>query len=70
MGKLVTWLIVLAAVVYLAQPQCAKAEKSTEIIASTEYAENDTNDEAIILFIIIVVIIIGAIVNACNEKNV
>ena len=68
--KLATWLLILLAVVFLARPQGAEVKNESSIIASAEYTENDSNDEAIILFIVIVVIIIGATANACETEEI
>ena len=69
-GKLTAWLLILLAVVFLARPQGAEVKDESSIIASAEYTENDSNDEAIILFIVIVVIIIGAAANACETEEI
>ena len=69
-SKLTTWLLILLAVVFLARPQGAEVKNNSETIASAEYTENDSNDEAIILFIVIVVIIIGASANACETEEI
>ena len=69
-SKLTTWLLILLAVVFLARPQGAEVKNNSETIASAEYTENDSNDEAIILFIVIVVIIIGAAANACETEEI
>ena len=70
MEKLTTWLLILLAVVFLSRPQGAEVKNESSTIASAEYTENDSNDEAIILFIVIVVIIIGASANACETEEI
>ncbi len=69
-GKLTTWLLILLADVFLARPQGAEVKNESSTIASAEYTENDSNDEAIILFIVIVVIIIGTTANACETEEI
>ena len=69
-GKLTAWLLILLAVVFLARPQGAEVKNESSTIASAEYTENDSNDEAIILFIVIVVFIIGASANACETEEI
>ena len=56
-GKLTAWLLILLAVVFLARPQGAEVKNKSSTIASAEYTENDSNDEAIILFIVIVAVL-------------
>lgn len=69
MEKLVTWLVVLVAVVFLARPQSDKAAEKTEIIASAEYAEDNSNYGEIILFFIIIVIVFGTVSDACGSEE-
>ncbi len=67
--KITTWLMILLAVVFLARPQGAEVKNNSEIIAGSEYIEDSSNDEAIILFIVTVVIIIGMTANACETEE-
>ena len=70
MEKLVTWLIVLIAVVFLARPQSTKAvEEQQQYVASAECVENESDSGSIILTAVIIVIIIGAIADACGTEK-
>lgn len=68
MEKLVMWLLVLIAVVFLARPQGSEAANNAEIIASAECADDGSDDGSIILTVVIIVIIIGAVANACEQE--
>ena len=48
MEKLVTWLIVLIAVVFLARPQSDRVTEKTEITASVECVENESDSGSIV----------------------
>jgi len=69
MEKLVTWLVVLVAVVFLARPQSDRAAENTEIIASAECADEESDDGSIILTVVIIMIIIGAVADACGSEE-
>lgn len=69
MEKLGMWLIVLIAVVFLAHPQSDRVTEKTEIVASAECVENESDSESIILTVVIIVIIIGAIADACGTEE-
>ncbi len=69
MEKLITWLIVLVAVVFLARPQSDRAAENTEIIASAECIDEGSDDGSTILTVVIIVIIIGAVANACGSEE-
>ncbi len=69
MEKLITWLIVLVAVVFLAHPQSDRASENTEIIASAECTDEGSDDGSTILTVVIIVIIIGAVANACGSEE-
>lgn len=69
MEKLVTWLIVLIAVVFLARPQSDKVTQNMEITASAECADEESDSGSIILTVVIIVIIIGAIADACGSEE-
>lgn len=69
MEKLVTWLMVLIAVVFLARPQSIKAVEEPQYIASAECADEESDIGSIILTVVIIVIIIGAIADACGSEE-
>lgn len=70
MERLVTWLIVLIAVVFLARPQSIKAvEEPQQYVASEECADEESDIGSIILTVVIIVIIIGAIADACGSEE-
>ena len=68
MEKLGMWLLVLIAVVFLARPQGTEATNNSEIIASAECADEESDSGSIILTVVIIVIIIGAVANACEQE--
>ncbi len=59
MEKLGMWLLVLIAVVFLARPQGTAAANNSEIIASAECIDNNSENEAEIILVVILLIIIG-----------
>jgi len=69
MEKLVTWLVVLVAVVFLARPQSDRAAENTEITASAECADEESDDGSNILLAVIIVIVIGAAISACGSEE-
>ncbi len=70
MEKLVTWLIVLIAVVFLARPQSTKAvEEPQQYVASAECVDEGSDSRSIILTVVIIVIIIGVIADACGTEE-
>lgn len=69
MEKLVTWLIVLIAVVFLARPQSDRVTEKMEITASVECVENESDSGSIILTVVIIAIIIGVIADACGSEE-
>lgn len=69
MGKLGMWLIVLIAVVFLARPQGTNVTNNSEIIASAECVENESDSWSIILTVVIILIIIGAVSDACGQED-
>ena len=70
MEKLVMWLLVLIAVVFLARPQGTAAVEEPQYIASTECADEESDSGSIILMVVIIVIIIGAAANACGSEEI
>ena len=69
MEKLVTWLIVLIAVVFLARPQSDRVTEKTEIVASEECADEGSDSGSIILTVVIILIIIGVVSDACGSEE-
>ena len=70
MEKLVMWLIVLIAVVFLARPQSTKAvEEPQQYVASAECADEESDIGSIILTVVIIVIIVGAVSDACGSEE-
>ncbi len=69
MEKLITWLIVLVAVVFLARPQSDRAAENTEIIASAKCTDEGSDDGTNILLAVIIVIVIGAAISACGSEE-
>ncbi|MCM1277245.1 MAG: hypothetical protein NC299_18120 [Lachnospiraceae bacterium] len=70
MEKLGMWLIVLIAVVFLARPQSSNVTQNTEIVASAECVDEESNSGSIILTVVIILIIIGAISDACGSEEI
>ncbi len=68
MEKLVMWLLVLIAVVFLARPQGTAAVEEPQYIASAECTDEGSDSGSIILTVVIIVIIIGAVANACEQE--
>ncbi len=70
MEKLITWLVVLIAVVFLARPQSDKVMENTQISASaeTEISDDKLPDEAVIVTAVIAVIIIAALADSYAEN--
>ncbi len=70
MEKLVTWLVVLIAVVFLARPQSDKVMENTQITASaeTEISDDKLLDGAVIVTAVIAVIIIAALADYYAEN--
>ncbi len=70
MEKLIIWLVVLIAVVFLARPQSDKVMENTQITASveTEISDDKLQDEAIIITVVITVIIIAALADSYAEN--
>ncbi len=70
MEKLITWLVVLIAVVFLARPQSDKIMENTQISASaeTEISDDKLPDEAVIVTVVITVIIIAALADSYAEN--
>ncbi len=66
MEKLITWLAVLVAVVFLTRPQSDKIMENMKIPASTETEISDDKlpDGAIIITAVIIVIIIAALADS------
>ncbi len=70
MEKLITWLVMLIAVVFLARPQSDNIMENTQITASaeTEISDDKLQDEAIIITVDITVIIIAALADSYAEN--
>ncbi len=70
MEKLITWLVVLIAVVFLARPQSDKVMENTQISASakTEISDDKLLDGAVIVTAVITVIIIAALADYYAEN--
>ncbi len=70
MEKLITWLMVLIAVMFLARPQSTKAvEEPQQYVAGAECADEGSDSGSIILTVVIILIIIGAIADACGTED-
>ena len=69
MEKLGMWLLVLIAVVFLARPQGTEAANNSEIIASAECIDNNSENEAEIILVVILLIIIGT-AYACGSEEI
>lgn len=68
MEKLGMWLLVLIAVVFLARPQGTEAANNSEIIASAECIDNNSENESEIILVVILLIIIGT-AYACGSEE-
>ncbi len=70
MEKLVTWLVVLISVVFLARPQSDKIMENTQITASaeTEISDDKLLDGAVIVTAVIAVIIIAELADYYAEN--
>ncbi len=70
MEKLITWLVVLIAVVFLARPQSDKIMENTQIPASaeTEISDDKLSDGAVIVTVFVTVIIIAALADSYAEN--